>query len=112
MHTTLQRQIVKYLGSTDALARDQALAELFDAISKTYEGYEDSRKMIEHALDLSTTELNQKNRTLEEELDRSKQQKDEFEKVNKFMTGREIKMMELKKEIDQLKAQLAAKTTT
>ena len=105
MHKTLQRQIIKYLGSLDIVSKDPKLVNLFNIISLTYQNYDEDKKLIEHSLELSSKELNEKNKILQEQLKNVESQKTNLERLNKFMVDRELKMIDLKKEIERFKTQ-------
>lgn len=104
-HSTLQRQIDKYLGPNFVVTPE--LAALLDVISKTYIGHDEDRKLIERSLDFSSKELTEANLKMQNALNESKKQAEESERMNKLMIGRELKMIDLKKEIDELKRKAA-----
>ncbi|MFQ5569659.1 MAG: response regulator [Rhodothermales bacterium] len=64
----LKRQLKRYLGNTDELP--ESLHALFQAISQSYDHYEQDRVLLERAMDLSSNELTTANAKLREEAQR------------------------------------------
>ena len=65
MHKTLERQLVKFLGSLEKAPKE--LKGLFEQISKTYTGSDQEYILMERALDISSKELTKANIFLREE---------------------------------------------
>jgi|SRR3989344_5080378 len=97
MHKTLERQLKKHFGSLDRIPKD--LQSLFETISRTYTSADEDRELVTRSLELSSQELFEINARLLGE-------KEELERLNGIMVGRELKMVELKKEIERLRQQL------
>jgi len=55
LHPTLVRQITRHLGSPDILAAP--LRDLLDAVSRTYEGADQDRHLLERSIEISSQEL-------------------------------------------------------
>nr|WP_297784835.1 HAMP domain-containing sensor histidine kinase [uncultured Allomuricauda sp.] len=70
MHSLLKRQLNKYL--PESLSGDASLNELFEAIGKSYEHYDDKLTMLQRATAISSDELFEANRELEKEAARQK----------------------------------------
>ena len=100
-HKTLQRQIKKYLGSEDKVSPEYL--PLLNAISDAYSHNDEDRKLIERSLELSSNEMMEKNQNLEQEKSKMEANTKELEQMNKLMVNRELKMIELKQEIVELK---------
>lgn len=104
MHKTLKRQLEKIYGSIEEIPKD--IEGLVNAVSKTYEDYDKEYALIERSLDISSKELTETNNKLRDEVLSTKERALKLEKLNEMMVDREIKMVELKKEIEELKAKL------
>ena len=100
MHKTLARQVKRYLGEKPVPAE---FKELLEAINKTYLGFDRDRKLNERSLEISSRELTQKNEELKKEINLANQKTEELEILNKAMTGREVRMAELKEELEKFK---------
>jgi len=106
MNKVFERQIKRHLPS---LAKPSAdLKHFFEVISRTYDSFEEDRKMTERSMEISSRELSEANKVLSQEVAKSKKRAFDLEKLNSLMINRELKMMELKKEIKLLKANLAS----
>ncbi|NVN19423.1 GHKL domain-containing protein [Muricauda sp. HICW] len=70
MHSLLKRQLNKYL--PEALCNESSLEELFEAIGKSYEHYDEKLSMLQRATAISSDELYDANRELEKEAARQK----------------------------------------
>lgn len=101
MHKTLKKQIKKFFGA-GPLTRE--LGEFLNEVSRTYRGYDEDRALLERSLEISSKELTAINQRLKKELENAGTKTQELERLNKTMIGRELKMIELKKEIQQLKS--------
>ena len=99
-HKTLERQIKKFLGEQVSLSPE--LMGLLQAVSDTYVHSDEDRALIERSLELSSKELSQNYKTLEEKGMLLKERVDELERLNRSMIGRELKMVELKARIAEL----------
>lgn len=102
MHRVLERQLKKVFGSLEAVPQDPHMSELIALIDATYVHNDEDRELIERSLDISSQELGGLNKRLREESDSMKKTLDELGRMNKLMINRELKMIELKKEIMRL----------
>jgi hypothetical protein len=98
----LERQLKKVYGSLENVPK--AVEPLIKMVSDTYDHAEEDRQMIERSLEISSKELGEYNARTKEESEKLKKTVDELERMNKLMIDRELKMIELKKEIVALKA--------
>lgn len=97
-------------------------------VSDTYRHFDEDRALTERSLELSSKELSEKNKKLEEDLEelkrskghieeleeaqaRERTQRNQVERLNKFMIDRELKMVELKKRIAELESNLPQQAT-
>ncbi len=101
MNKVLERQLKKIFGSLEAVP--QGLDVFLKLVSDTYDHADDDRTMIERSLDISSKELGDLNKKTLEESEKLKSNLLELEKMNKLMIDRELKMIELKKEIEKIK---------
>lgn len=106
-HRILRYQIRKYLHDPEENPKEWTL--LLTAVSDAYKHADQDRAMIERSLEISSEELMEYNKKLKKEADEAKKQAKKLQKLNKLMIGREIKMIEQKKEIKNLKAKLQKK---
>jgi len=100
VHKLLERQIKKYLKTKD-LSSDEC-QDFFKSVSDSYQHNDEDRELIERSLEISSRELGEKNKQLQDEITQVMEQTQEMEKLNNLMIGREIKMIELKKQIAKL----------
>lgn len=96
------------LGDNDKIPTE--CSDLFEAVSKTYEDYESEYALIERSLDISSKELTELNQRLHEEIAAANERATKLESLNDMMIDREIVMVDLKKEIKKLQAQLGGDT--
>lgn len=75
-HKTIERQLEKYLGAGYQITPE--LAVFFEAVSKTYEGYDEDKRLIERSLELSSKEMTQLNTSLRESFDKIRISDDRF----------------------------------
>ncbi|MEK7160821.1 MAG: hypothetical protein AAB724_02215 [Patescibacteria group bacterium] len=119
MHYLLERQLKKAFN--DKFRSSPKLDDLLKAISDTYDNYDKDRKFLERSFDLSSKEfLGLNNRVLKllEELKVEKESVDQkvvertqeleermadLKRFQKLAVDRELKMIELKKEIEEIK---------
>jgi|GEM_PF-2370184 len=99
-HHVLSRQIKKHLGEKDAV--NTCGANFLEAVSDAYTHADEDRARAERSLDLSSKEMAEVNGKLEEEIKRVKEQADELERLNTVMIGRELRVIDLKKEVNIL----------
>ncbi|WP_222102295.1 hypothetical protein, partial [Candidatus Propionivibrio aalborgensis] len=59
MHSLLLRQIKRYLGSPDEIPEN--LLPFLEAISASYVADDSDRSLIDHSLDVMSTELEERN---------------------------------------------------
>jgi len=102
MNKVLERQLKRVFGNIESVP--QQIYPLLAIISETYDHNEEDRLMIERSMDLSSKELGELNKKLQSESGNLKTKLDELERMNKLMVDRELKMIELKKEIEALRA--------
>lgn len=105
MHRLLERQIRKYIKNNKV---PKGLEALFEAISNAYQHFDEDRLLIERSLELSSKEMNEKNRLLSEKMTQVQQNSEEIKHLNDFMVNRELKMVELKEIIKGLEKKLAS----
>ncbi|UOB19071.1 sensor histidine kinase [Abyssalbus ytuae] len=79
MNSLLERQIRKYLSTQ--VESPVNLTEFLEAINRSYENYEDQLKMIQRAMTISSDELFDANRKLQEEADRQSKLIDKLKEV-------------------------------
>ena len=101
MNKTLERQIKKIFGNIESVPPN--LFPFLKVVSGAYDGAEEDRKLIERSLEISSKELGALNEKLRAESEAQKKNIDELARMNKLMVDRELKMIELKKEIELLK---------
>ena len=99
-HPTLQRQIEKYFGKDFQITPE--LSRFFEAVGKTYYGYDEDKDLFERSLDLSSKEQQELVDKLKESLRNLESKTKDLENINTFLVGRENKMAELKKKIGVL----------
>jgi hypothetical protein len=104
MNKTLERQLKKIFGGLDKVPA--GLEEFLKLVSASYDHAEEDRLMIERSLEISSRELGTLNQQTRDESEKLKVSNNELERMNKLMIDRELKMIELKKEIAALKARL------
>lgn len=119
MHYLLARQLKKIFG--DKFKSSPELEAFLQVVSGTYDNHDKDRKLLEHSFDLSSkefSELNNKVMKLLEELkvekesvdkkvvERTKELEEKMDELKRFQdlsVDRELKMIELKKEIKKIK---------
>ena len=104
MHRILERQLKRYLNGATLSPEFAAFLKI---VSRSYDDFDADRTLIERSLELSSKEQHEKNRALEEEVRVAKQRTEDLELLNKAMVGRELRMVELKREIDGLRGRPA-----
>lgn len=88
MHRLLARQLRKHLGIDGDIPED--LRPLIQAVDQAYQQFDDDRRLMEHAMELSSSELTDKNQKLKELLELGetakqtmRQARDEAENANR-----------------------------
>jgi hypothetical protein len=109
MHKVLERQIKKAFGGLAHLP--EGLEAFLKMISDTYEHTDEDRALVERALEISSRELAEFNKKIVEESEKIKLSNSELERMNRLMVDRELKMIELKKEIAHLRSKHNDTTT-
>ena len=104
MHKTLERQIVRLYGTLENFPAEYE--NLLQVISKTYTGNDKEHALIERSLEISSKELTEANERLRQEITTTVERAEKLEKLNDLMIDREVKMVELKKNIKELKQKL------
>ena len=102
MHKILERQLKRIYGGIENFPEGHT--KFLETVSKTYEDYEKEYALMERSLNLSSKELLEANKKIRGEFQGITQYSKRLEQLNKLMVGRELKMAELKKEIQRLKA--------
>ena len=97
----LERQVKKVFGSLDDVP--QEALPLLDLVSSAYDHADEDRHMTEHSLELNSREFELLNEKMQAESDRMKANLDEINKMNNLMVNRELKMIELKHEVEMLR---------
>ena len=77
MHSLLLRQINRYLGSPDEIPEN--LLPFLEAISASYVADDSDRSLIDHSLDVMSTELEERNQALRRELNERRQAESRIE---------------------------------
>lgn len=77
MHSLLLRQIKRYLGSPDEIPEN--LLPFLEAISASYVADDSDRSLIDHSLDVMSTELEERNQALRRELNERRQAESRIE---------------------------------
>lgn len=101
MNKILERQLNKIFGSPENIPK--GLDSFLKIVSDTYDNNDEDRILTERSLEISSKELGELNRKTREESEKLKASFAETERMNKLMVDREVKMIELKKEIERLK---------
>lgn len=99
MHRILQRQVRKIFGESPELTPE--VKRLLEAVDETYQHFDEDRKLIERSLELSSKELVESNRKLREEVETATKKAQELEEMNELMVDRELRMIELKQELEK-----------
>jgi chromosome segregation ATPase len=102
MNKLLERQLKKIFGDLERVPPH--IEAFLGLVSETYDHAEEDRTMIERSLEISSRELGELNKKTREESEKLKENLAALERMNKLMVDRELKMIELKKEIASLKA--------
>lgn len=85
MNKLLERQIKRIMGDSEAVPA--ALETLFQAISDAYDGFDADRRLIEHALDISSEELRQTNQKLSSEVCEREDAQDKIKNTLSLLTA-------------------------
>ncbi|MFA5997032.1 MAG: hypothetical protein WC791_00930 [Candidatus Paceibacterota bacterium] len=104
LHKTLKRQIRKILGEDYQFSPE--LQSFLKAVSDTYEHFDEDRIFANHSMDEMSKEMLDINNALKSETADLEVHSTELEKMNKYMVDRELKMIELKKELRENEEQL------
>lgn len=104
MHRVLERQLKKVFGSLEAVPQDSKMTELIALIDATYMHNDEDRELIERSFEISSRELSGLNKKAHDESEEMKKNIEELARMNKLMINREMKMIELKKEIMRLQS--------
>jgi hypothetical protein len=101
MHEILIRQIKKFFGSPEKIPKERL--DFIQAINKTYKGFSEEVELAQRSLDINSAELEANNKKLREEVKKTQYRALELEKMNNAMVDRELKMIQLKKELSELR---------
>jgi hypothetical protein len=101
MNKVLERQLKKVFGDLAKIPKE--IEPLIALVSDTYDHGEEDRVMIERSMEISSKELGELNKKLQSESANLTTKLDELERINKLMVDRELKMIELKKENEELR---------
>lgn len=101
MHKLLERQLKKQFGSLDKIPSE--FLAFLEIVSKTYADYDHDYALIERSLGISSKESQELNAGLRAEAEIAKRRTEELERFNRLVIDRELKMLELKNEIERLK---------
>lgn len=104
MHKTLERQIIRLYGALENFPAEHE--KFLQVISKTYTDNDREHALIERSLEISSKELTEANKRLRQEITTTIERAEKLEKLNDLMIDREIKMVELKKDIKKLKQEI------
>ena len=104
MHKTLERQIIRLYDALENFPAEHK--DLLQVISKTYADNNREHALIERSLEISSKELTEANERLRQEIVAAIDRAEKLEKLNDIMIDREIKMVELKKDIKKLTQEL------
>ena len=108
MHKTLERQIIRLYDAFENFPAEHK--KLLQVISKTYTDNEREHALLDRSLEISSKELTETNRQLRHEISTTTERAEKLGKLNDLMVDREIKMVELKKDIKALKQKLSTHT--
>lgn len=104
MNKLLERQIKKAFGTLEAAPK--ILEKFLVLVEGAYSNFNDDKAMLERSLEISSKEHIELNTKIKEESEKLKTNFIELERMNKLMVDRELKMIELKKEIEELKRKM------
>ncbi|MBN3037719.1 MAG: hypothetical protein JW834_04720 [Candidatus Diapherotrites archaeon] len=109
MHRLLERQLKKYLSAYPNVPED--LKQFIKAIDEAYKQADKDRAMVERSLELISDEFMALNRKLKADIERGKHAEEqlkeklsEVEKLNKFLLGREMRIVDLKEKLEDLES--------
>lgn len=106
MHKLLERQLKRQYGSIEKIPAEFMI--FLETISKTYADYDREYALIERSLNISSKESQELNKGLRAEAEAAKKRTEELERFNRLIVDRELKMIELKKEIVKLKGEISS----
>lgn len=109
------KQFAEQLGNGNYTTRinmsgNDELGQLAQAFNTMADKLENSHKELEEKVNTRTKELSEGMEVEKSKADKAMTESEEIKRLNQVMIGRELKMSELKVEIESLKEQLARKT--